>query len=238
MDLFPAVDIRGGRVTHVRTGATPAPSVYGDDPAAAVERLAALGARWVHLVDLDRAYGTGSNRDVVRDLLIGAGLRVQIGGSLGREDALDEMLAWGAARVVVGCGAAARDPALVGRLIRRHGTERVVVGIDVTQGLVTPRGGEGAAPVPAGELASQVRDQGARRVIYTDVTRDGTLSGPDISGAERLARLGLEVVVSGGMGTLADIGAVRDARLAGAIVGRALHEGRFPLAEALACATA
>ena len=238
MDLFPAVDIRGGRVTHVRTGATPVPSVYGDDPAAAVARLAALGARWVHLVDLDRAYGTGSNRDVVRGLLSGAGLRVQIGGSLGQEGAFDEMLAWGAARVVVGSGVAARDPALVGRLVRRYGVERVAVGIDVTQGLVTPRGGEAAAPVLAGELAGRVRDEGARTVVYTDVTRDGTLTGPDISGAERLARLRLEVVVSGGVGTLADIGAVRDARLAGAIVGRALHEGRFTLAEALVCATA
>lgn len=238
MDLFPAVDIRGGRVTHVRTGATPVPSVYGDDPVAAVERLVAQGARWVHVVDLDRAYGTGSNRDTVRGLLDGAALRVQIGGSLGQEEALDEMLAWGAARVVVGCGAAARDPALVGRLISRHGMERVAVGIDVTRGLVTPRGGEGAAPVPAGDLAGQVRDQGARTVIHTDVTRDGTLTGPDIGGAEQLVRLGLEVIVSGGIGTLADIGAVRDAGLAGVIVGRALHEGRFTLAEALACATA
>ncbi len=236
MDLFPAVDIRGGRVTHVRTGATSVPSVYGDDPAAAVERLGVLGARWVHLVDLDRAYGTGSNRDVMRALLGGTRLRVQIGGSLGQEDALDEMLAWGAARVVVGCGAAARDPALAGRLIRRHGVERVAVGVDATQGLVTPRGGEAAAPVPAEDLAGRVRDQGARTVIYTDVTRDGTLTGPDIDGARRVSQMGLEVVVSGGVGTLADIGAVRDARLAGAIVGRALHEGRFTLAEALACA--
>jgi len=238
VDLFPAVDIRGGRVTHVRIGAAPAPSVYGDDPAAAVERLAAQGARWVHLVDLDRAYGTGSNRDAVRGLLRGATLRVQVGGSLSREEDLDEMLAWGAARVVVGCGAAAREPAFVGRLIRRHGMERVAVGIDVTEGLVTPRGGVPAAPLPAVELAGQVRDQGARTVIHTDVTRDGTLIGPDIGGAAQLARLGLEVVVSGGVGTLADIGAVRDARLAGAIVGRALHEGRFTLAEALACVAA
>lgn len=238
MDLFPAVDIRGGRVTHVRTGATPGPSVYGDDPAGALARLAAQGARWVHVVDLDRAYGTGSNRDQVRDLLGRAALRVQIGGSLGQEDALDEMLAWGAARVVVGCGAAARDPSLVGRLVRRHGSEHVAVGIDVTRGRVTPRAGETTAPVPAEELARRVRDQGARTVIHTDVTRDGTLTGPDVTGARGIALLGLEVVVGGGVGSLGDIGAIRVARLDGAIVGRALHEGRFTLAEALACAVA
>jgi phosphoribosylformimino-5-aminoimidazole carboxamide ribotide isomerase len=112
------------------------------------------------------------------------------------------------------------------------------VGIDVTRGRVTPRAGETTAPVPAEELARRVRDQGARTVIHTDVTRDGTLTGPDVTGARGIALLGLEVVVGGGVGSLGDIGAIRVARLDGAIVGRALHEGRFTLAEALACAVA
>jgi phosphoribosylformimino-5-aminoimidazole carboxamide ribotide isomerase len=238
VDLLPAVDIRGGRVTHVRTGATPVPSVYGDDPAAAVERLAALGAQWVHLVDLDRAYGTGSNRDVVRALLGGAALSVQIGGGLDTEGAIDEMLSWGAARVVIGCAAAASEPALVERLVRRHGSGRLAVGIDAKDGRVAPRGGNAPSDMPARLLARIVHGLGARLAVYTDVTRDGALAGPDITGALGIAMQGLEVVVSGGVGTLAHIAAARDARLAGAIVGRALHEGRFTLVEALACATA
>ena len=238
MDLFPAVDIRGGRVAHVRTGATPVPSVYGDDPAAAVERLVAQGARWVHLVDLDRAYRTGSNRDVMHAVLSGATAQVQVGGALDTEGAIDEMLSWGAARVVIGCAAAASEPTLVERLVRRHGSGCLAVGIDAKDGRVAPRGGSDTSDMPARLLARIVHGLGARLAVYTDVTRDGTLAGPDITGGLGIAMQGLEVVVSGGVGTLADIDTVREARLAGAIVGRALHEGRFTLVEALACATA
>jgi phosphoribosylformimino-5-aminoimidazole carboxamide ribotide isomerase len=239
VDLFPAVDIRGGRVMHVRSGteAAPVPSVYGDDPLPAVARLAAQGARWVHLVDLDRAYHTGSNRDLVRDILSQARIQVQIGGALDTEAAVDEMLSWGAARVVVGCAAAAREPALVERLVSKHGGARLAVGIDARNGRVAPRGGPDVADMPAGVFARLAQRHGALAAVYTDVTRDGTLTGPDLAGAQEIAVEGFEIIVSGGVGTLADIAAVRAAGLAGAIVGRALHEGRFTLAEALACAT-
>ena len=237
MDLFPAVDIRGGRVTHVRTGGAAATSLYGEDPADAVARLAAAGARWVHLVDLDRAYGTGSNRDLVRALLADAPLQVQIGGALGADEDVAQMLSWGATRVVIGCGAAATEPTLVGRLVRRHGTDRLAVGVDSRDGRLAPRGGP-AAGMPTRSFTRLILDQGARNAVYTDVTRDGTLAGPDVAGAQDIARAGFDVVVSGGVGSLADLQAVRAACLSGAIVGRALHEGRFTLAEALVCATA
>ena len=236
MELYPAVDIRGGRVAHVRSGTMPTPSVYGDDPAAAVARLAAGGARWVHLVDLDRALGTGSNRALMRAVLRDAPLQVQVGGSLGTEEAIDEMLAWGAARVVIGCAAAATEPSLVGRLVRRHGAERLAVGIDHTDGRVTPRGAGAVPAMTVDLLARAIVDHGGALIVYTDVTRDGTLAGPDTAGAQRLATLGLDVIASGGVGSLADIRAVYGARLAGVIVGRALHEGRLSLTEALACA--
>ena len=226
-------------MTHVRTGGAAGPSVYGDDPVDAVRRLAGAGARWVHLVDLDRAYGTGTNRDLVRALLAGApaALRVQIGGALADEEAVAELLSWGARRVVIGCGAAALEPALVGRLVARHGAARIAVGVDSRDGRLAPRGGRPVAGMPAADFARLVQGQGAQTVIYTDVSRDGTLDGPDIAGALAIAAAtGLTVVVSGGVGSLDDLRAGRDARLAGAIVGRALHEGRFTLAEALACA--
>lgn len=238
MELYPAVDVRGGRVAHVRSGTVPSPSVYGEDPAAAVARLATGGARWVHLVDLDRALGTGSNRELVRAVLGDAPLQVQVGGSLGTEEAIDEMLAWGAARVVIGCAAAATEPSLVGRLVRRHGAERLAVGIEQTDGRLTPRGAGAVPAMSVDLLARAIVDQGGALVVYTDVTRDGTLAGPDTTGARRLATLGLDVIASGGVGSLADVRAVRAARLAGVIVGRALHEGRLSLTEALACAAA
>ena len=191
MEIYPAVDIRGGRVAHVRSGTVPTPSVYGDDPAVAVARLAAGGARWVHLVDLDRALGTGSNRELMRAVLGDAPLQVQVGGSLGTEEAIDEMLAWGAARVVLGCAAAATKPSLVGRLVRRHGAERLAVGIEATDGRVTPRGAGTVPAMPADLLARTIVAQGGTLVVYTDVRRDGMLVGPDTTGAQRLATLGL-----------------------------------------------
>ena len=224
-------------MTHVRSAASTA-SVYGDDPAAAVRRLAAEGAQWVHLVDLDQAYGTGSNRDLVQAILAARPpqLAVQIGGSVRSEDAVRELLEWGASRVVIGCAAVAEYPDLAPRLIRRHGPARLAAAVDATEGRVVPRGRATVVNLDMLTLGERLMSAGCVHVIYTDVRRDGLLRGPDIDGATKLAGVGLEVVASGGVSSLADLLAIREAGLAGAVVGRALHEGRFTLAEALQCA--
>lgn len=241
MEIYPAVDLRGGRVVHVRLAGAGGPSVFGDDPAEAVARIAAAGARWMHLVDLDRAYGTGSNRDLVRALLQRrppAALAVQVGGALRTEGAVDELLAWGATRVVIGCAAAALEPRLVERLVRRHGAAALAVAIDGTDGRVTPRGASVTVELPVSDLARRVHAAGIHTVVYTDVRRDGRLAGGDVAGAARLTGNGLAVVVSGGIASLDDLRAARAAGLAGVLIGRALHEGRLTLSEALACAAA
>jgi len=224
MDLYPAVDVQGGRVARADVG----------DPLAAAAAFARAGARWLHFVDLDRAFGRGDNRPLARALLAAARVPVQVGGGLGSEEAVAEMLAWGATRVVLGTQAAT-DSALVTRLLARHGAARLAIGIDARDGRLAPRGGTAVLDETALALAGRVRDQGARTVIYTDVARDGALAGPDLAGARTIAALGLDVVVSGGIASLADLRQLRAAGLTGAIVGRALHEGRFTLAEALAC---
>ena len=197
----------------------------------------------MHLVDLDRAHGRGANDDVTRACLRAAppppppAMRVQVGGGVSTEAAVEELLLWGAARVVLGA-AAATDAPLVDRLLARHGALRLAVAIDARDGKLAPRGGaQGAPPIVARDLARRLRAQGVRTVVYTDVARDGTLGGPDLAGARSLAdgADGLEVIVSGGIATLDDLRAARAAGLAGAIVGRALHEAKFTLAEALAC---
>lgn len=223
-------------MTHVRS-ASAATSVYGDDPGEAVAQLAREGAQWVHLVDLDQAYGTGSNRDLLRTILIGPPphLAVQIGGSVRSEDTVRELLDWGAARVVIGCAAVAEYPDLAARLVGRHGPARLAAAVDATAGRVLPRGRAAKVNLDMMALGERLMHAGCVHVIYTDVRRDGLLRGPDIAGAMKLAGLGLEVVASGGVSSLADLTAIRDAGLAGALVGRALHEGRFTLAEALRC---
>jgi phosphoribosylformimino-5-aminoimidazole carboxamide ribotide isomerase len=228
VELYPAVDVQGGRVARA-----PARDA---DPLAVLDRFARAGARWVHFVDLDRAFGRGDNRDVARAALAAARVPVQVGGGLRTEQAIEEMLGWGATRVVIGPKAAI-DAALVDRLLARHGADRIAVGIDAKRGRVADRGSAEAFDLTAIELARRLRGQGARTVIYADVARDGMLTGPDVAGARALAEAGdsLDVIVSGGVASLDDLRAVRVAGLAGAIVGRALHEAKFTLEEALAC---
>jgi len=229
VELFPAVDVQGGRV--VRSAAL--------DPLAVARRFAHDGARWVHFVDLDRALGTGDNRELARRFVAGTGgeLLVQVGGALGTEAAIAEMLAWGATRVVIGTRAAI-DGGLVARLLARHGPDRLAVGIDARDGRVAARASTTVVDLTPVELARRVQAVGARTAIYTDAARDGTLTGPDLDGARAIAALGLDVIVSGGVASLDDLRRAADAGLAGAIVGRALHEGRFTLAQALACVAA
>lgn len=237
MELYPAVDVQGGRVVRLRQGDAHQATAYADDPLAVAQAFVQDGARWVHFVDLDRALGRGDNRALARRFLAATPTRVQVGGGLRSADAIDEMLAWGAARVVIGTKAAT-DPALVDALLARHGPDRLAVGIDARDGQVAVRGWTEIFDLTAVELARRVREQGARTVIYTDVARDGMLTGPDVAGARAIAVLGLDVVASGGVATLEDLSAVRAADLSGAIVGRALYEGRFTVREALACLAA
>ncbi len=235
MELYPAIDVQGGRVVRLRQGEAHRATAYADDPVAAAHVFARDGARWVHFVDLDRAFAQGDNRELARRVLAEAGVHVQVGGGLRTEAAIEEMLNWGAARVVIGTKAAT-DPTLVERLLGRHGAARLAVGIDARDGQVAVRGWTEVFDLTALELARRVRGQGARTVIYTDVARDGMLAGPDIAGAQAIAALGLDVIASGGVASLEDLHSIRAAGLAGAIVGRALYEGRFTLAEALQCA--
>lgn len=237
MELYPAVDVQGGRVVRLRQGAADDATAYADDPVAVAQGFARDGASWVHFVDLDRAFGRGDNRALARGFLAAARVPVQVGGGLRSAEAIEEMLDWGATRVVIGTKAAT-DPELVERLLARHGPQRLAIGIDAKNGRVAVRGWTEVFDLTALQLAERVHAQGARTVIYTDVARDGMLTGPDIDGARALAALGLDVIASGGVASLDDLRSVRAAGLAGAIIGRALYEGRFTLPDALACVAA
>ena len=226
MELFPAVDIEGGRVLRAHGALA--------EPLAALEAFTRAGTRWIHLVDMDRAYGRTDNHELIEAVLHAANVLVQVGGGLFRESDIDQMLTLGSTRVVIGPRGAV-DSGLVERLVARHGTARLAVGIDAKDGRVAPRGTADILDLSAHELATRVAKLGIRTIIYNEVTRDGKLGGPDIDGARQLAELGLDVIVSGGVGSLDDLRAARMARLAGACVGRALYDGKFTIAEALAC---
>jgi phosphoribosylformimino-5-aminoimidazole carboxamide ribotide isomerase len=232
VELYPAVDIEGGRVARAQRALA--------NPLEALAEFTRAGARWIHLVDMDRAYGRPDNHELIDAVLRAARaatprVHVQVGGGLSTEIDIDHMFTLGATRVVIGARGAV-DDGLVERLVARHGPDRLAVGIDAKSGRVAPRGKGAELPeITARELAARVAGRGIRTVIYNEVTRDGMLTGPDIEGAKALAATGVDVIVSGGVGSLDHLRAVRAARLAGACVGRALYDGRFTVAEALAC---
>ncbi|HEY7193877.1 MAG TPA: 1-(5-phosphoribosyl)-5-[(5-phosphoribosylamino)methylideneamino] imidazole-4-carboxamide isomerase [Gemmatimonadales bacterium] len=226
MELYPAVDIEGGRVVRAHGDMT--------EPLAALEAFTRAGTRWIHLVDMDRAYGRPDNHELIGAVLKAAQVRVQVGGGLFRESDIEQMFTLGATRVVIGPRGAV-DSGLVERMIVRYGPSKLAVGIDAKEGRVAPRGTKDILDLTARDLAQRVSRLGIRTIIYNEVTRDGKLTGPDVDGARQLAALGLDVIVSGGVGSLDDLRAVRAARLAGACVGRALYDGKFTIAEALEC---
>ena len=232
MHLLPAIDLRHGRVVRLSQGEADRETVYGADPLAVAERFAAEGALWLHLVDLDRAFGDGDNAGLLGEVIAGMGgrVRVQAGGGFRTLEAIEQALRLGAARVVIGT-AAVRTPDLVSAAVRRAGSDRLAVGIDARDGIVAIRGWREQTGESADDVARRVIDQGIRTLVYTDVARDGMLAGPDLAGAAELQALGADVILSGGVASLDDLRQVRDAGLAGAIVGRAIYEGRFTVRE-------
>ncbi|MDQ3428000.1 MAG: 1-(5-phosphoribosyl)-5-[(5-phosphoribosylamino)methylideneamino]imidazole-4-carboxamide isomerase [Gemmatimonadota bacterium] len=237
MLLLPAIDIRNGRVVRLSQGEAARQTVYGDDPVAVARRFVEQGAEWIHVVDLDRAFGEGENLDVVRRIVgeVKGRARIQLGGGVRSLEGVSDGLALGVTRLVVGT-AAALDPDFVPAALEIATPRQLAVGVDVRRGMVAVRGWTEATDMRAEELARRVVAQGVVTLIHTDVARDGMLQGPDLAGALALQLAGAEVIASGGVASLADIHAVRDAGLAGVIVGRAVYEGRFELSQALEAA--
>ena len=234
MDLFPAIDIRSGRVVRLMQGEATRQTVYGDDPAAVAEHFVQQGARWLHVVDLDRALGTGENWSAVSRLIdrVGGGARIQLGGGLRDLDLLRAGLSAGVSRAVI--GTAALTPGFVARMVAALDPDRLAVAIDSRNGWVALRGWTETTDERSVDLAERVVAEGIETVVYTDIQRDGMLAGPDLSGAAALLRTGAQVIISGGVSSIADLRRARSAGLSGVIVGRALYEGGFELAEAVA----
>ena len=239
MDLYPAIDVRAGRVVRMRRDDPDTEVLYDPDPYAVALRYAEAGAQWVHVVDLDRVFGRGDQTALIAELVRRFALRVQAGGGLATEAEVAAVLACGVARVIVRA-AAVRGPGGGGlaALARRFGAARLAVAVDARAGAVEVGEGGGQAAMPAVELAREAGRAGVRTLVYTDLGREGRLGGADLDGAAAVAReSGAEVIVSGGVNELEELRRIRRAGLAGAVVGRALFEGRFTLREALACSS-
>ena len=239
-DLLPAIDLRGGRVVRLEQGDFSRETAYSDDPVATAIAFADAGARWLHVVDLDGARaGEPRHGDVIARIArqVGRRVRVDVAGGLRTHEAVRAVLEAGAARAVVGT-AALRDAAFAGDLVRAHGTERIAVAIDVRDGrAVGDAWRAGADGIDATAAMDRLADAGVTTFEVTAIARDGTNLGPDLQLYERLvARRRGAVVASAGIASAADIAAVRAIGCTGAIIGRALYDGRLPLRAALAAA--
>lgn len=236
-EILAAIDLRGGRVVRLRQGDFARETSYSDDPVEMARRFADAGARWLHVVDLDGARtGLPLNRVVVGAIVdaVGDRCRIEVAGGLRGEKEVAEALAAGAARAVVGT-AALRDPAFAGRLVATHGSDHIAAAIDVRDGLAIGHGwSTDAAGLDAIEATERLADVGVTTFEVTAIERDGLLEGPDFGLYERLVHLGQgSIIASGGITTLDDLRGVRGRGCSGAIVGRAIYEGRLDLAQAL-----
>jgi phosphoribosylformimino-5-aminoimidazole carboxamide ribotide isomerase len=239
MDLYPAIDLRGGRCVRLYQGDYEKETAYGTDPVTVAEAFAAAGAPWIHVVDLDAARsGIAENLEVVAAIAraVAPGVRIEVGGGIRDQVSAETMAAAGVARVVIGT-AAVENPQLVKELARDH---RVAVGLDARDGDAKVRGWTEPSGHTVLDLATWYEDAGVEALIVTDIGRDGTLAGPDVEGlAHLLESTTLDIVASGGVGSLADLETLASLevgarRLAGVIVGKALHDGLFSVEEAIA----
>ncbi|ADV68579.1 1-(5-phosphoribosyl)-5-[(5-phosphoribosylamino)methylideneamino]imidazole-4-carboxamide isomerase [Deinococcus maricopensis] len=226
--VIPCVDIQGGRAVRLYEGDPDRETVYFDQPADAARHWVSLGAGLVHLVDLDAATGRGENRAVIREIAGTLGVPVEVGGGIRDRAAAEELLAAGVDRVVIGT-AAVRQPELVRALIEAHGAERVVVSVDARGMDVAVSGWAEGSGVHVADLTARLADAGLETLIFTDVTRDGTLRGLDRDLMTEVRRLWLNtLIVGGGVANVDDVRLLADLNIEGAIVGRAIYEGTLP----------
>ncbi|HEY8504165.1 MAG TPA: 1-(5-phosphoribosyl)-5-[(5-phosphoribosylamino)methylideneamino]imidazole-4-carboxamide isomerase [Gemmataceae bacterium] len=233
MRIYPAIDIRAGRCVRLRQGDYARETVFADDPAAVARRWVDLGAEVLHLVDLDGAKeGRPVNGESVREIVRAAGVPCQLGGGMRDESHVAEAFAWGVERVILGTRAL-RDPGWLGRLAGQY-PGRVVLGIDARDGKVATDGWLSVSEVPALELARRCEPFPLAGIVYTDISRDGMLQGPNLTATEELSRaVRLPVIASGGVTTADHVRQLKERGLAGCIIGRALYEGTLDLREAL-----
>jgi len=236
--VYPAVDISGGRCVRLLQGLFGSETVYSEDPAEVAASFCRAGAAWLHIVDLDGARtGEPQNRDLLLEVVRAAECPVQASGGVRSAADVEQLLAAGAARVVLGT-VAIEDPGAIAELCRVHG-ERMAVSLDARGGLLQSHGWTVGTGTSVLEVVAEVSGLGAWGFVYTNVERDGTMAGPDLEGLQAvLDATALPVIASGGISSLEEVRAVAKVGAAGAIVGRALYEGTFTIREAIEASSA
>jgi len=233
MDIIPAIDLRNGKCVRLYQGDYEKETVFSDDPVAMALRWQSEGAGRLHLVDLDgAAEGEPRNLDVIERILAAVEIPVQVGGGIRSLDTIEQLLDLGVSRAILGT-VAIENPDLIEEACQRFGN-RIIVGIDARDGLIATRGWLQQSSTTAGELAANMIVLGARRFIYTDISRDGTLTSPNFEAiAGLLSQVNVPVIAAGGISSVEHLTALAELGVEGAIVGRAIYTGDVELGEAV-----
>ncbi len=236
MLIFPAIDLRDGQVVRLVEGDYDRMTVYGSDPLAVAKAYRAAGAEYLHVVDLDAAKdGEQKNLTVIQKLAAESGLRLEVGGGVRDEESAKRYLDAGVSRVILG-SAAIENPQFMENLAKQY-PGKVAAGVDARNGFVAIHGWKTVTDIVAYDFVESLPGRGIGTVIYTDISRDGKLQGPNIEAYQRLGQIkGLDIVASGGVSSAADISALAKLNLYAAIIGKALYDGRITLTQALEAA--
>jgi phosphoribosylformimino-5-aminoimidazole carboxamide ribotide isomerase len=240
MIIIPAVDIKDGKCVRLLQGRMEDATVYSGSPSEMALRWQREGASILHIVDLNGAFeGRGVNDSAVREIVERVDMMTELGGGIRDMARIDSLLALGIGRVILGT-VAVENPELVRAAIEKHGPEKIVAGIDAKNGIAATRGWAADGGRQAVDLGREMKALGVERVVYTDIARDGMLTGPNIPETERMAReTGLRIIASGGVSSLGDILALKRIEESGVdsvITGKAIYEGKLDLREAIAAA--
>lgn len=235
MQLYPAIDMKGGKCVRLTQGLFDNVKVYSDTPADMAKLWVSQGASFLHIVDLDGALaGRSVNEEAIRAIVKSVDVPIQLGGGIRSAEAVQYMLDLGITRCIIGTRAA-EQPEFIRELIERFGADRIVVGVDAKNGMVAVEGWEKVSSLTAVDLCMQMKEYGVKHIVYTDISRDGTLTGPNVTYTKMLTeQTGLDVIASGGMSCMEDLITLHENGIQGAIIGKALYEKKISLPEAVA----
>uniref|UniRef100_UPI003A93666A 1-(5-phosphoribosyl)-5-[(5- phosphoribosylamino)methylideneamino]imidazole-4- carboxamide isomerase n=1 Tax=Enterocloster clostridioformis TaxID=1531 RepID=UPI003A93666A len=234
MQLYPAIDMKNGQCVRLRQGAFKDITIYSDAPEKVAAHWQEKGASFLHLVDLDGALaGYSVNEEVIRRIADTVSIPIEIGGGIRSGEAVERMLGLGVRRVIIGTKAV-EHPEFLRDMVRTFGEEAIVAGVDAKDGMVAVEGWEKVSSLTARDLCLTMKEYGVRHIVYTDISRDGMLSGPNVEATRKLTEeTGLDIIASGGVSCMEDLKCLHEAGIRGAIIGKALYETRIDLAEAV-----
>lgn len=231
MQIYPAIDLKNGQCVRLKQGRFDDVTSYGDDPVQRAKIWEEAGATYIHVVDLDGARtGNSYNLEAIKKIVAAVNVPIQTGGGIRSMRDIEQRIDAGVSRVIIGT-AAVNNPELVKEAVRVYG-DKIAVGIDASKGMVATDGWEKISDVPAIELCKKMAEIGVKTVVYTDISKDGMMSGPNIESTKELVeQSGIDIIASGGVSTMSDLEGVESVNAQGVIIGKALYQGALDLKE-------